>query len=117
MAKCNNKHQQNGEVNYSWEISTPNEFGIYSSYAKLTDNSIFSLVNETVLESIYFQPRFRIRCVVHGSTFATTTTSANSASERKPLKSNYVEVRTPIILDFSIYFESIYGFPEVTRYC
>ncbi|CAF0709362.1 unnamed protein product [Brachionus calyciflorus] len=68
-------------TSYSWEISTPNEFNVYSQFIKLTQNSVFSLVNESILEPIYFQPKFRIRCVIEYSRDSSRT-----------LKSNYVQV-------------------------
>ncbi len=52
---------------YSWEASIPNKFGVYSSYVKLTDNTIFSNVNESVLEEFYFRQKFRVRCTVQYS--------------------------------------------------
>ncbi len=47
---------------YSWEISAPNEFGMYSSYVKLSENILFAYVNQSVLEPVFFRPRFRVRC-------------------------------------------------------
>ncbi|RNA45105.1 extracellular matrix FRAS1 isoform X2 [Brachionus plicatilis] len=66
---------------YSWEISTPNEYGDYSQFIKLTQNSFFSQTNESILEPIYFQAKFRIRCVIE-------YTRDNS----RTIKSNFVQV-------------------------
>ncbi len=49
-------------VVYGWEISVQDEFGAYSSYVKLMDNSVFSATNSSVLETVYFRHKFRVRC-------------------------------------------------------
>lgn len=72
---------------FSWEISTPNEFGIYSQFIKLTENSVFSFVNESVLEPIYFQPRFRVRCTIQ-----LIDQTIKYEDNVKTLKSNYVQI-------------------------
>ncbi len=69
------------KVLYTWETSVPNKFGVYSSYVKLTDNTIFSNVNESVLEEFYFRLKFRIRCTVQ-----------YSKSTNWVFKSDYVEI-------------------------
>lgn len=74
---------------YSWEVSTPNEFGIYSAYTKLTDNSLFSFVNESVLESIYYQPKFRVRCIIQLNKINQTSHQVETI---KTLKSSFVEI-------------------------
>lgn len=75
---CNLIDRKKLRTSYSWEISTPNEYGDYSQFIKLSQNSFFSLTNESVLEPIYFQTRFRIRCVIEYSS--------------RTIKSNYVQV-------------------------
>ncbi len=86
LAKHNSRNYdyQLIRVFYSWEISTPNEFNQYSSYVKLNENSFFSIVNDSVLESIYFQPKFRIRCAVRYE--------LNDNEEILTLKSNYIQI-------------------------
>ena len=51
------------KISYSWEISSSNEFGKYSNFVKLTDNTAFFPVNQSVLEPFYFRPKYRIRCI------------------------------------------------------
>lgn len=68
------------ETIYGWEISTQDEFGVYSSYVKLTDNTLFSYVNQSVLETIYYRHKFRVRCTTQlmGDTFALPILKSNT---------------------------------------
>lgn len=81
------------KTTYSWEISTPNEFNEYSQFVKLSENTFFSVTNESILESVYFQPRFRVRCAVK---YLSATTSASSQTtnhqEIFTLKSNHMQI-------------------------
>jgi len=72
---------------YGWEISVPDEFGVYSSYVKLIDSSsVFGATNDSVLETVYFRHRFRVRC--------SAQMVVGEAGNRLPvLKSNTVEVQ------------------------
>lgn len=69
------------KTSYSWEISSPNQYGEYSQFIKLSQQSFFSQTNESVLEPIYFQTKFRIRCVIEYSRDSLPT-----------IKSNFVQV-------------------------
>ena len=62
-------------------MSTPNEFGDYSAFVKLTESVVFAPANQSILDSIYLRPRFRIRCL-------TQIFSQNSPT----LKSRSIEV-------------------------
>ena len=64
------------EASYSWEVSAPNEFGEYSPYVKLTESVVFAPSNQSILDSAYFQPRFRVRCLAQ---LLASTTSTNEA--------------------------------------
>lgn len=72
---------------YSWEISAPNEFGMYSSYVKLTENILFANVNQSVLEPVYFRPRFRVRCTIQYLRSKSNYQDGNFVS-----KSNTIEI-------------------------
>lgn len=77
------------QILYSWEISAPNEFGMYSSYVKLTENTLFANVNQSVLEPVYYRPRFRVRCTTQYLRSNTNYQDGNFVS-----KSNTVEILT-----------------------
>ena len=63
---------------------------------KLSENSQFSFVNESILESFYFQPFFHIRCIIQIQTDFTTNSIKNlnmDLHQNLPTyKSNYVEI-------------------------
>lgn len=69
------------KTTYSWEISSPNQYGEYSQFIKISQHSFFSQTNESVLEPIYFQAKFRIRCVIE-----------YSRDNSRAIKSNFVQV-------------------------
>ena len=80
-------------------MSTPNEFNFYSPYVKLTENTFLSQVNESVLESVHFQPRFRVRCAVkyvniHASSPAHKKQHQQQQEQQEilTLKSDYLEI-------------------------
>lgn len=74
---------------YGWEISTQDEFGAYSPYVKLTDSTLFSYVNQQVLEPIYYRRKFRVRC----TTQPIKTHSHKNENYTFPIfKSNTIEI-------------------------
>ena len=78
---------ENSKITYSWEISSSNEFGKYSNFVKLTDNTAFFSVNQSILETFYFRPKFRVRCV------SQVTKSSDQTGSSQFLKSNTVQVK------------------------
>ena len=77
------------KIMYAWEISAPlsNEQG-FSPYTKLTENTFFTYVNESVLEPFYFQMGFRIRCAIQ----LEISSSLNQNIESPLFRSSYLEI-------------------------
>jgi hypothetical protein len=84
------KHRTAQDVRalFSWEVSSPNEFNLYSPFVKLTESSFVALVNESVLEPVYFRPKFRVRCAIK-------YTTNSREQELLTIKSAHVQILTP----------------------
>ncbi|KAF8770775.1 Extracellular matrix protein FRAS1 like protein [Argiope bruennichi] len=51
-------------LSYSWEIAMPLSEESISPFETVTDSTLFTSAHHKVLDSIYFRPQERIRCVV-----------------------------------------------------
>ncbi|KAL5018413.1 hypothetical protein ScPMuIL_004135 [Solemya velum] len=61
---CKQSAINQSHVIYSWEVALPKDrSGSKQPFVRITDKTVFTDVNKMVLESIYFRPNFRLRCV------------------------------------------------------
>jgi len=83
------------ETLYAWEISASNEFGIYSKYVELANAfKVFSHFNQSILDSIYLQANFRVRCSIKLTVQHRNESFASSLNQNSPkFYSNIVEIK------------------------
>ena len=48
---------------YRWEVSMPNNGNTRPPFVEISYRTLFTSVNHKVLDSIYFRPSFKIRCI------------------------------------------------------
>lgn len=48
---------------YRWEVAIPDMMGTRPPFIEVSYNTLFTSVNHVVLDSIYFRPSFRVRCI------------------------------------------------------
>ncbi|ESO99609.1 hypothetical protein LOTGIDRAFT_173674 [Lottia gigantea] len=61
---CQESTINQSTIRYSWEVAMPtDEKGSRPPFVTISDNTLFTSTNTMVLDSIYFRPRFNIRCV------------------------------------------------------
>ena len=48
---------------YRWEVAVPDMMGSRPPFVEITYNTLFTSVNRMVLDSIYFRPSFKVRCI------------------------------------------------------
>ncbi|KAH3869870.1 hypothetical protein DPMN_033043, partial [Dreissena polymorpha] len=60
---CSEANINQTAMYYRWEVSVPDMPGSRPPFMELSYNTIFTSVNHITLDSIYFRPSFRVRCV------------------------------------------------------
>lgn len=48
---------------YRWEVAVPDMMGRRPPFFEITYNTVFTSVNHITLDSIYFRPSFKVRCI------------------------------------------------------
>lgn len=73
------------QVSFKWEAAFPSQVdeNSYQPFVEITDNTLFTEVTGVLLDSVYFRPRYRLRCS------AAPTDKGNSGIR---LKSNIVDI-------------------------
>lgn len=61
---CNESGINQSRILYRWEVAMPtDEEGSRMPFVQVSDNTVFTSVDHSVLDSIYFRPSFHVRCV------------------------------------------------------
>lgn len=62
---CEQSGIDQSAVSYRWEVAMPTDVhGARPPFVMVTDNTPFTSVDSKVLDSIYFRPSFRVRCII-----------------------------------------------------
>lgn len=62
---CEQSGINQSSVSYHWEVAMPtHDHSIRPPFVMVTDNTPFTSVDSKVLDSIYFRPSFRVRCII-----------------------------------------------------
>ncbi|XP_069123568.1 extracellular matrix organizing protein FRAS1-like [Argopecten irradians] len=62
---CEESNINQSSILYTWEVAMPanDQLGSKPPFVMVTDSTLFTSVNKIVLDSIYFRPTFRVRCI------------------------------------------------------
>ncbi|XP_054717495.1 extracellular matrix organizing protein FRAS1-like [Uloborus diversus] len=62
---CIESEIKTASLDYQWEVSMPIDNESYlSHFERITDDTLFTSVHDKVLDSIYFRPHEKVRCIV-----------------------------------------------------
>ncbi|KAL3876627.1 hypothetical protein ACJMK2_034445 [Sinanodonta woodiana] len=61
---CHGSNINQSNIYYRWEVAMPSDnFGSRPPFVEVSDKTLFTSINKMVLDSVYFRPSFRVRCV------------------------------------------------------
>ncbi|GFS77940.1 extracellular matrix protein FRAS1 [Nephila pilipes] len=61
---CKESRINSSSISYTWEIAMPLDEESISPFEAVVDSTLFTSVHHKVLDSIYFRPQERVRCIV-----------------------------------------------------
>ncbi|XP_050394788.2 extracellular matrix organizing protein FRAS1 [Patella vulgata] len=61
---CQESGINQSTIIYNWEVAMPTDHhGVRPPFVRVADNTLFTSTDRMVLDSIYFRPKFNLRCV------------------------------------------------------